>query len=94
MYIGMHKTWFWMQNIYLTITRLAQGSVKTEALAGPLGIFNLSIRVARERGPAHLFYILAIIGVNLAIINFLPIPVLDGGNAMILLLKKRRGAEV
>ncbi|NIA06834.1 MAG: RIP metalloprotease RseP [Actinobacteria bacterium] len=94
MYIGLHKTWFWMQNIYLTITRIAQGSVKTEALAGPLGIFDLSIRVARERGPAHFFYFMAIIGVNLAIINFLPIPVLDGGHALFLLLEKIKGSPV
>jgi regulator of sigma E protease len=94
MYIGLHKTWFWMQNIYLTITRIAQGSVKTQALSGPLGIFDIGIRVARERGPAHFFYLMSILGVNLAIINFLPIPILDGGHALFLLLEKIKGSPV
>lgn len=94
MYVGLHKTWFWIQNIYLTITRITQGSVKTEALAGPLGIFDLSIQVAREKGPAHFFYLMAILGVNLAIINFLPIPVLDGGHVLFLLLEKIKGSPV
>jgi regulator of sigma E protease len=94
MYVGIHKTWFWMQSIYLTLTRLAQGSVKTDALAGPVGIANLGIQVARERGPAHFFYLMAILGVNLAIINFLPIPVLDGGHALFLLFEKIKGSPV
>ena len=93
-YIGLHKTWFWMQNIYLTLTRLAQGSVKTDALAGPLGIAKLSFQVAVYRGPTYFFYLMAIIGVNLAIVNFLPIPVLDGGHALFLLLEKIKGSPV
>ena len=93
-YIGLHKTWFWMQNIYLTLTRLAQGSVKTDALAGPLGIARLSMQVALLRGPTHFFYLMAIIGVNLAIVNFLPIPILDGGHALFLLLEKIKGSPV
>ena len=93
-YIGLHKTWFWLQSVYLTLTRVVQGSVKTAALSGPVGIFNLGIQVAQQRGPAHFFYLMAIIGVNLAIINFLPIPVLDGGHALFLLFEKIKGSPV
>ena len=90
----MHKTWFWLQGVYLTLTRVAQGSIKTTALSGPVGIFNLGVQVAQERGVAHFFYLMAIIGVNLAIINFLPIPVLDGGHALFLLFEKIKGSPV
>ena len=93
-YIGLHKTWFWLQSVYLTLTRVVQGSVKTTALSGPVGIFNLGITVAKQRGPAHFFYLMAIIGVNLAIVNFLPIPVLDGGHALFLLFEKIKGSPV
>ena len=37
---------------------------------------------------------MAIIGVNLAIVNFLPIPVMDGGHALFLLLEKVKGSPV
>ena len=50
--------------------------------------------MAEHRGPAHFFYLMAIIGVNLAIVNFLPIPVLDGGHALFLLLEKIKGSPV
>ena len=93
-YIGMHKTWFWLQGVYLTLTRVAQGTIETKALSGPVGIFNLGIQVAMTKGPAHFFYLMAIIGVNLAIVNFLPIPVLDGGHGLFLLIEKLKGSPV
>ncbi len=93
-YIGLHKTWFWLRGTYLTLTRLMQGSVKTTALSGPVGIANIGMKMARDRGPAYFFYFMAIIGVNLAIINFLPIPVLDGGHALFLLVEKVKGSPV
>ena len=37
---------------------------------------------------------MAIIGVNLAIVNFLPIPVLDGGHVLFLLIEKLKGSPV
>ena len=93
-YIGLHKTWFWMQSIYLTLTRLVQGSVKTDALAGPVGIAAYSFDIIDKGGITYFLYFLGIIGVNLAIINFLPIPVLDGGHALFLLLEKIKGSPV
>ena len=93
-YIGLHKTWFWLRGTYVTLTRLVQGSVKTKALSGPIGIAQLGIQVAHKGGPAYFFYFMGIIGVNLAIINFLPIPVLDGGHALFLLVEKVKGSPV
>ena len=93
-YIGLHKTWFWMQKIYLTFLGLIQGGVKPQALSGPLGIAHLSVAVVQTRGVTYFFYFMAILGVNLAIINFLPIPFLDGGHALFLLLEKIKGSPV
>lgn len=93
-FLGMQKTWFWLQGVYLTLTRVAQGSVETEALAGPVGILTFGVQVAREGGAARFFYFMAIIGVNLAIVNFLPIPILDGGHGLFLLIEKIKGSPV
>ena len=93
-YIGMHKTWFWMQKTYLTFIGLAKGAVKPKALSGPLGIAQLSIDVVQTRGVTYFFYFMAILGVNLAIVNFFPIPFLDGGHALFLFLEKIKGSPV
>ncbi|MCK4850376.1 MAG: RIP metalloprotease RseP [Phycisphaerae bacterium] len=93
-YIGLHKTWFFIQSIYLTITRVAQGSIGTDALAGPVGITHLSFMVLKQGGITYFLYFMGMIGVNLAMVNFLPIPLLDGGHALFLLFEKIKGSPV
>ena len=69
--------------------RAARGRVGVQDGAGPLG----SVRVARQRAEASmgdLLSFLAYISVNLAVINFIPLPVVDGGVMMFLLLEKIR----
>ena len=94
MHTGLRKTWFWMQSTYQTLVNLMRGGVKPGALHGPVGIAHLSVVVVRKAGVVYFFYLMAIIGVNLAIINFLPIPVLDGGHALFLLFEKIKGSPV
>lgn len=63
---------------YLTLQRLFSGDVKVQSLRGPVGIADIGSRVARD-GFVQLLFFLALISVNLAVINFLPIPIVDGG---------------
>ncbi len=69
-----------------TIRFLLKGSVSTKELAGPLGIMMISEQVARVGWPYYLSLV-GMITINLGILNILPIPVLDGGNVMILLIE-------
>ena len=48
------------------------------------------MKVARK-GPMRLAYLIALISVALAVFNFLPLPVLDGGHAVLLICEKVRG---
>ncbi len=75
---------------YLTIFRLAQGSVGVEQLRGPVGIVHLGSRVA-DRGFMYLIFFLAMISVNLAVLNFLPLPIVDGGLFLYLIYEKFKG---
>lgn len=59
-------------------------------LSGPIGIAVLTGQVAR-RGIAHLPQFMAILSLNLAILNILPIPALDGGRLLFLAIEKIRG---
>ncbi len=78
---------------YVTLKRLAQGSVAAENLMGPVGIFQSGTLFA-GRGYDWLLWFLAMISANLAVVNFLPIPVVDGGLFVFLLIEKIKGSPV
>lgn len=63
-------------------------SVKDAGLAGPVGIDQIIAKVVREAGFVGLFSILAVISLNLGVFNLLPIPLLDGGQIMVLGIEK------
>jgi regulator of sigma E protease len=63
-------------------------------VSGPVGIADLTGQVAKG-GPSPLFYFTAILSINLAIVNLLPIPALDGGRIFFVLLEiARRGKRI
>jgi len=76
--LGAAKTTRYMQMTYVTLQRLFQNTVKVEHLKGPVGIADVGSQVA-ERGIIHLLFFLGVISVNLAVVNFLPLPIVDGG---------------
>ena len=65
-----------------------QRSVKDAGLSGPVGIVSLIAQIVREAGFAGLIGILGVISLNLGIFNLLPIPLLDGGQIMVLGIEK------
>ncbi len=76
---------------YQSLAAIFRGSVDAKKqLSGPLGIGRLGIMSAR-RGLLKLVYLMAFLSTALAVFNFLPIPVLDGGHAMFIVIEKIRG---
>jgi len=75
---------------YLTLDRLIRGSVGVDQIRGPVGIVHIGAKVA-DRGVTYLVFFLGIISVNLAVINFLPIPIVDGGLFLFLIYEKLKG---
>ena len=88
--LGMRYTWFWTRTIFETIGRLFQGRLSVADLGGPIMIAQEAGRRA-ETGLEPLLQFMALISVNLAIINILPIPVLDGGHLLFFLFEGLRG---
>ena len=74
----------------VTVEDLLRGSIGVEQLHGPVGIVHIGARIA-DRGFTYLIFFLAIISVNLAVINFLPIPIVDGGLFLFLVYEKLKG---
>lgn len=90
---GVEDTHNMMMKTYLTFVRLFQGTVRVDQLKGPVGIAHLGTMVA-ERGLMDLLFFLGLISVNLAVINFLPIPIADGGHFVMLLIERITGKPV
>lgn len=79
---------------YVTLKRmLVQRSVSPSQMSGPLGILHSGTLIA-SRGPDWLVWYLAVISANLAVVNFLPIPIVDGGLFLFLIIEKLRGKPV
>ena len=70
----------------VSIVKLIQGTVSTKTLGGPIMIAEMAGQQARE-GAVNLLFFIALLSINLAIINFLPIPVLDGGHMLFFLIE-------
>ncbi|MBL0927426.1 MAG: site-2 protease family protein [Phycisphaerales bacterium] len=88
--MGLEKTRNIILTTYLTFVRLYQGTVQVTHMKGPVGITDVGSRFAGQ-GFIYLLFFLALISVNLAVVNFLPIPITDGGHALLLLYEGVRG---
>jgi regulator of sigma E protease len=90
---GGRETMFFVTTSYATLRSLVMRTVSTKELSGPVGIGNMAIQAGR-RGMIDFAYFMAIISVSLAVVNFLPFPVVDGGHAMFLIIEKIRGKPI
>ncbi|MBL8962883.1 MAG: site-2 protease family protein [Phycisphaeraceae bacterium] len=88
--LGIAETHRVMMTTYVTFARLFEGTVKVEHLKGPVGIAHIGTRLA-DRGVVWLLFFMALISVNLAVVNFLPLPIVDGGQFIFLVIEKVRG---
>jgi regulator of sigma E protease len=82
-----------IKQMYVTLKRLVTGEVGAKNLSGIVGISQHSYRAA-QNGWTYFLWFLAMLSVNLAFVNILPIPVLDGGHLMFLLIEKVKGSPV
>lgn len=88
--MGFRQTVVMVEQVFLTIDRVSRGSVGVDQLQGPVGILHTGTQVASE-GFMFMLFFLALISVNLAVVNLLPIPIADGGLFLFLLYEKFRG---
>ena len=89
--LGIKKTYRLIVQVYLYLRAIFTGRISYKLTGGPILIAQAAYESA-ERSFYQLILFLGIISVNLAVINFLPIPVLDGGHMVFLIYEKLRGA--
>ena len=75
------------------IVKLISGDISTDTIGGPIMIAQMAGDSAKA-GIGNLIFFIALISVNLAIINLLPIPVLDGGHLLFFSIEAIKGRPV
>jgi regulator of sigma E protease len=90
---GLSASWRFAQQVMLTLRKMTSGEVSSRNLGGPITIGLFSHHFAMG-GWAKLFFFLCILSINLALINVLPIPVLDGGHLFFILVEMIKGSPV
>jgi len=83
---GGKKTWELTALTVLTVVKLFQGVIPLKTVGGPIMIGQLTGDIAREN-LSYLLPFMAVISINLAILNLLPVPVLDGGLILLFLIE-------
>jgi len=87
------KTWQLMKLTVNMLGKLITGDVKLNNLSGPISIAQ-GAGMSAEYGLIYYLMFLALISVNLGIINLFPLPVLDGGHLLFLAIEKLKGGPV
>ncbi len=80
------KTWEITALTVLTVVKLFQGVIPLKTLGGPIMIGQLTGEIAKQN-LSYLLPFMAVISINLAILNLLPVPVLDGGLILLFLIE-------
>jgi len=93
LYSGVEQTWGWTKLTCLGIVKMIQGVVSPKELGGPILIAQMAGSQIRK-GILPFIFLMAVLSVNLGVLNFLPIPVLDGGHLCFFLIEAVTGREV
>jgi len=94
MMIGVRKTYYFIGQAYLAMKRMIfTRSLGLDQISGPIGIIKIGSDVA-QAGIPELLYFLAMMSANLAVINFLPLPIFDGGLFVFLIIEKIKGTPI
>jgi regulator of sigma E protease len=87
---GGDATWRMAKNVGSVLKGLASGQVSAKNLGGPIQIARTSVQAAKN-GAETLWSLIAFLSINIAILNLVPIPVLDGGQILIVLAERVKG---
>ncbi|MBR2619646.1 MAG: RIP metalloprotease RseP [Firmicutes bacterium] len=90
---GVTNTWDMTVMMYELIGQLFTGDVSAKELSGPVGIVYV-VNDSAKMGFIYVVYLAALLSLNLAVINMLPFPALDGGRLLFLVIRKITGKRV
>lgn len=90
---GVDKTWQLTELTFSTLVKLVSGDLSVKNLSGPVGIAK-GAGMSADYGMAYFLGFIALISVNLGLMNLIPLPVLDGGHLMYYFFEALTGKPV
>lgn len=90
---GIERSWFWTKATLISFVKLLTNEVSPKNLGGFISI-GQAAQASWEHGISQFLRIMAIISINLFIINLFPIPILDGGHLLFFTIEALRGAPL
>ena len=90
---ALRQTWMVSKLTVISIVKMFQGVVSPKTLGGPILIAQIAGAQVRE-GIVPFILFMALLSINLAILNLLPVPILDGGHLLFYLIELVTGHEV
>lgn len=85
-YHGLEATWGWTELTTIGLYKMIVGDISSKNIGGPLTIANISGEAASQ-GASSVVFLIAILSINLGVLNLLPIPILDGGHLLFFLIE-------
>lgn len=76
-----------------TINYIFSGKVSVKELSGPIGIYSI-VDASKSGGFEGILYLIAFLSINVGFINLIPVPVFDGGRALLLIIEKIKGDKL
>ncbi len=90
---GIEQTWAITELTLVSIVKMVQGVVSPDSLGGPILIAQMA-GANVKKGVMNFVFFMALLSINLAVLNLFPIPVLDGGHLLFFLIELVTGREV
>lgn len=92
-FYSVNRSFSTVKMIYDSLFDLIRGRYGAEAVSGPVGTTQV-IGEAAQAGATTLLYLIAVITINLGVFNLLPVPALDGGRLLFLIIELFRGKPI
>jgi regulator of sigma E protease len=90
---GARQTWYGTTDVLGVLKKLFTRQNSVKELGGPIAIIRASVS-AGQSGLAEIFMLIALISVNVAVLNLLPIPILDGGQILVNIAESVKGSAL
>jgi regulator of sigma E protease len=90
---GVNESFAIFKQMYVVLGNLFTGGVSVNQLSGPVGIYTV-VGQMQNQGINALIYLMALLSINVGVINLLPLPAFDGGRILFLIIEKIKGKPV
>lgn len=87
------KTGALFKQMFITIKGLFTGGISVNQMSGPVGIFSI-VGDQRKAGFENILYLVALLSINVGVINLIPLPAFDGGRILFLAIEKIKGSPL